>query len=191
MPRSLRWTALIIGLVGTIAVLNLSFAQSAADEYTEYEGQTLGRAETRRQLAGRPITVKDYFSRVMTQVPRDVERMASPRQFVTFRAQEGYGSGLVCLVNRNNEDAVEVLQKSVEGDKVLMSGRIRRAGTVFVFLVEELYRGWERPASRAITFTISDPDGRVSRSYRLNEPGKTYQIRSPYDNRVLHISFSR
>lgn len=191
MLRYFRWTLLTIGLAALVTGLNLSLAQTDAEDYTEYEGRTLNRTETRRQLLNRPIMVKDVYDHTMSRAPRDVERMAPGRRFVWFRAQEGYGSGLIGIVNRENSDALETLRQAVQGDNILMFGRIRQAGTVFVFLVDEIHRGHERPVTRAITIKITDPRSERERSYRLSEPGRTYRIRSPRDDSELHISFSR
>lgn len=191
MLRPLGGICVAVALTAAVTTMSLLYAQeTGGQEYEEYEGQTLNTLEARRRVEGRPIAVKDIFERGETALPRDVERAGvSLRRFVAFRARDGFGSGLLCLMRRDNEAGMEVLPRIVPGDNILMLGRIQRLGTVHVFYVEELYRGHTRPPVRSVVLTVSDASDRNQRTYRLREAGQKYRVRSPYDDRVIHVSF--
>ena len=188
---------MIVGLALSAAALRPSAAQSsvAFRDYTVYEGASLARSDARMKRLRKPIALKDIYDRLVTRPPRDVLRLgkAELRKYALCRTQGGYGSDLIYLVPRKDAESMAALDKALPGDKVLAYGKIAKLGTIYVFVVEKLYRGHKPPKVQSVKVTLAtDPKFRRKRSWLLAEPGKTYIIRSPYDaKKPIYIRFQR
>lgn len=183
------WTGICaaVALAAAVTMMSLLHAQEGAQDRPEYEGKTLNAHDVQRRMVGQPIAIKDHFDQPVTRLPRDVERRnVTTRRFAAFRARDSF---LLCVVNLEDEDSMATLQRMAENDAIYLVGEIRRLGTVNVFAVEEIYRGHSRPPLRSIVLTLSDANERNQRTFRLREAGQKYRVRSPYDDRILHVSF--
>jgi len=189
--RTAPTLAAFVLIAACTSPLTAAWAAPGNEQYTEYEGKNLSDYEAKRKLTNKPIVVKDVYDESVSTLPRDLTRRnVNLRIYAAFRAQEGVGSGLLCLVPLKDKDAAATLKQLVRGNKVLLYGQIRRVGSVYVFLLDKLYRGHEKPVSKAILVTVaSSPVGGKKRVYRLAEPGKIYRVYSPHDNRPIYVSF--
>ncbi|HRU04731.1 MAG TPA: hypothetical protein P5137_03025 [Candidatus Brocadiia bacterium] len=193
------WIAAVLAaaMLAAIIASHPSQAQSSgADdatapvEYTNYDGASLSDFQSRQKVLNQPIALKDYYDVRPTRLPPEVIRGGvNLNTHEAFYTMMGTGSGLLCLVPKTDKESVEAVEKALRNDKLLIYGRIRRAGNLYVMMVDEVYRGWSKPRRKSILVTISDPAGKSKVVYRLSEPGKTHAIRSPYDGKPVHISF--
>lgn len=192
------WIAAVLAaaMLSALIASHPTQAQSAdADatapvEYTAYDGSSLSDYQSRQKVLDQPIALRDFYDVRPTRLPPEVVRGGvNLNTHEAFYTMVGTGSGLLCLVPRTDKESVEAVEKALRNDKILVFGRVRRAGATYVMMVDEAYRGWSKPRRKSILVTVSDPTGKAKVVYRLSEPGKTHAIRSPYDGKPIHISF--
>lgn len=183
--------ALAAGLLLAAAGVRRTSVQAAS--YEDYEGKSLGSDDAKKKLEGQKIAVKDLFGESISPKAFPVVLTSNsirPSKFLAFRTQPGYGSDMLCVVPKAKKEAVEAVRKLLPGGKVLLCGTVRRAGASYVFVADDVVRGWvPRPKPRSIIITVSRSTGEGKTKLRLPEPGKTYRFRSPYGPRWIHISY--
>jgi len=186
--------ALAVGLLLGLVVPRQITGQGLKPDvtYEEYEGTAVASLESKRKLEDLPIVIKDIYGSQVNRFPEALTRRnITPRRFVAFRTQAGYGSDMLCVLPRAQEESIQEYRKTLEGGKILIYGRfVFQIGLNYVFLVDRFQRGWSpERKTRSIVITVTRPGTTAKRLYRLAEPGKTYRIFSPYDNKAIYISY--
>ena len=146
-----------------------------------------------RQFIGRSVEIKDVFDRKPEYLPKGISRYGiSSRTHVGFETSPLTGSHMLCVVPRANEEALKVLGSPVvEGTKILLRGRVLRPiGVHTIFMVEEMYRGWEvRPIEirRDVVVTLRSAESSATRTYTIPELGRVYGIRIPGVKELIYL----
>lgn len=186
--------ALAVGLLLGLVVPREITGQSLKPDvtYEEYEGTSIASTEAKRKLEGLPIVLKDIYGEQVNRFPEGLTRRGiTARRYVAFRTQPGYGSDMLCVIPGNQNESIEEFRKTLAGGKILLYGRLAfPIGINYVFVVDKYQRGWQpKKTTRSIVISVTRPDTAGRRLYRLAEPGKTYRIFSPYDNKPIYISY--
>jgi hypothetical protein len=191
--------ALAVGLLSGVLLTRETAGQAGAGSgvgtgdvsvsYEDYEGKTLAETEAKKKLENTPISVKDTFGEKVERYPSGLGNY-NTRNSVAFRTQGGYGSDMLVIVPNSEKDSVEAVGKMLANEKIYLYGRIRHMGYNYVFVADEVYRGWSpKPKPKSIKISLSRANSRQSRTFSLAEPGKTYSIPSPYGGDPLWVSF--
>jgi len=146
-----------------------------------------------RQFIGRFVEIKDVFDRPATRLPKGISRYGvSSKKHRAFETSPLIGSHMLCLVPRTNEEALKVLDSPVvEGTKILLRGRVLKPiGVHTIFMVEEMYRGWEvrsMDIQRDVVVTLRSAKSSATRTYTIPELGRVYGIRIPGVKELIYL----
>lgn len=146
-----------------------------------------------RQFIGRFVEIKDVFDRKPEYLPKGISRYGiSSRTHRAFETSPLTGSHMLCVVPRANEEALKVLDSPVvKGTKILLRGRVMRPiGVHTIFMVEEMYRGWEVRSidiRRDVVVTLRSAKSSARRTYTIPELGRVYRIQIPGVKELIYL----
>ena len=169
-----------------------------ADKPTVY--MLVSAAEIERfpkSFTDKHIQVVDYFGSRLSRPPGSLRTHKITRKTHTaFFTHPGTGSNMLCVVSRDDEEAVAVLDTLNEESPIYIQGRVGPVidtpkGRKPLFIVDRMVRGHSPPPPRKtekkpVVVVIEYAPGtttapRLYRRYKIPKPGKRYVIPDPYD----------
>ncbi len=139
------------------------------------------------------LKIKDRYDEVLPGIPRGrATEGFTTQRYLAFTTSPGYGSDMICLVPRDNIEAIAILQTAVRDTKLILYGQLRgMADLKPVFTVDRVIRGWdepELPENINLRMTLGWEGGK-KREYRIPKIGVTYTIKCPYTGKPLYLTF--
>ena len=163
------------------------------------------------------VELADSFGQ-RAPLPRGLRRYnVSSRTHVGFLTHPATGSNALCVVERDNEEAIQALATLVEESPIYLQGRVGprimvRSSERTLFMVDRMVRGHQapqppkvketkKPVQMVVEVPLLDKDGRlvvgpngqirrraVGR-YTIGKPDTRYAIPDPYDStRIIYLT---
>ena len=188
MRRTLILLATVTALAAALLFSKAAAQGETAEPEKPYIGKNIADREAKQKLKDKDIVIKDIYAQKLTSLKG--LKGYSLRKYAAFTTQDGFGSGMICLVDRRKEKSLARLDEILPGGKILLYGQIKRTGYRYVFIVEKLYRGHSVQKTVGIKLTISGPGEKGKKTYRLEKAGQTYRVPDPNDGtKFIHVSF--